>query len=74
MTFKNTKKTQHYTIHFWFSFRSGSAGGLDGFTPQHLNDLACLSAGAAGDVLLKELMALVNLMLSGGVTDGIIEV
>ncbi|CAB3244714.1 unnamed protein product [Arctia plantaginis] len=53
------------------SFRSGSAGGLDGLTPQHLKDLVCSSAGEAFDALLKELTALVNLMLSGNVDDGI---
>ncbi|PZC76726.1 hypothetical protein B5X24_HaOG204170 [Helicoverpa armigera] len=29
------------------SFRSGSAGGLDGLTPQHLKDLTSASAGEA---------------------------
>ena len=35
------------------SFRSGSAGGLDGLSPQHLKDLTCPSAGEAGESLLK---------------------
>ncbi|XP_047029514.1 uncharacterized protein LOC124637199 [Helicoverpa zea] len=56
------------------SFRSGSAGGLDGLTPQHLKDLTCSSAGEAGESLLKELTALINLMLSGNVNGAVIDV
>ncbi|KAL0829371.1 hypothetical protein ABMA28_004148 [Loxostege sticticalis] len=49
------------------SFSSGSAGGMDGLTPQHLKDLVSVSCGEAGTALLKNLVSLVNLMLSGGV-------
>ena len=56
------------------SFRSGSAGGLDGLTPQHLKDLLSSGAGDAGESLLGELAALVNLMLSGGVNDAVVDV
>ena len=56
------------------SFRSGSAGGLDGLSPQHLKDLICSGAGEAGELLLKELTALINLMLSGKVNDAVIDV
>nr|XP_049694318.1 uncharacterized protein LOC126054131 [Helicoverpa armigera] len=56
------------------SFRSGSAGGLDGLSPQHLKDLTCPSAGEAGESLLKELTALTNLMLSGKVDETVIDV
>ncbi|KAJ8727191.1 hypothetical protein PYW08_015588 [Mythimna loreyi] len=56
------------------SFRSGSAGGLDGLTPQHLKDLLSSGAGDAGESLLKELLALVTLMLSGGVNDAVVDV
>jgi hypothetical protein len=53
------------------SFRNGSAGGLDGLSPQHLKDLLCNSAGEAGESLLKDLTALGNLMLSGKVDSSI---
>ena len=56
------------------SFRSGSAGGLDGLSPQHLKDLICSGAGEAGELLLKELTALINLMLSGKVNEAVIDV
>lgn len=56
------------------SFRSGSAGGLDGLSPQHLKDLVCSGAGEAGESLLKELTALVNLMLCGKVNEVVIDV
>lgn len=56
------------------SFRSGSAGGLDGLTPQHLKDLTSASAGEAGESLLRELTALINLMLAGNVHDAVIDV
>ena len=56
------------------SFRSGSAGGLDGLTPQHLKDLLSSGAGAAGESLSRELAALINLMLSGGVNDAVVDV
>lgn len=50
------------------SFPNGSAGGLDGLSPQHLKDLLGHSCGEAGDGLLKELTFLVNLMLQGKVS------
>ncbi|XP_050557471.1 uncharacterized protein LOC126911958 [Spodoptera frugiperda] len=56
------------------SFRNGSAGGLDGLSPQHLKDLTCSSAGEAGESLLRELTALINLMLSGNVNESVIDV
>ncbi|KAL0852096.1 hypothetical protein ABMA28_000339 [Loxostege sticticalis] len=45
------------------SFSSGSVG----LTPQHLKDLLSVSCGEAGTTLLKNLVRLVNLMLSGSV-------
>ena len=57
-----------------YSFRSGSAGGLDGLTPQHLKDLLSSGAGEAGESLLRELTALINLMLSGGVDGAVIDI
>lgn len=53
------------------SFRSGSAGGLDGLSPQHLKDLLSSANTDVGDSLLKELTALVNLMLLGRVHQGV---
>ncbi|KAL0860075.1 hypothetical protein ABMA27_010390 [Loxostege sticticalis] len=38
------------------SFSSGSAGGMDGLTPQHLKDLVSVSCGEAGTALLKDLI------------------
>ncbi|KAL4706471.1 hypothetical protein ACJJTC_015669 [Scirpophaga incertulas] len=49
------------------SFQSGSAGGLDGLTPQHLKDLLGHSSGDSGMLLLKALTDLNNFMLSGKV-------
>lgn len=54
------------------SFRSGTAAGLDGLTAQHLKDL--LGCGEAGDSLLKELTALMNLMLAGKVNGDIVPI
>ncbi|XP_048479848.1 uncharacterized protein LOC125489131 [Plutella xylostella] len=48
------------------SFRCGSTGGLDGLSPQHLKDLLA-STGQAGETLLSNLTALINLMLAGKV-------
>ncbi|XP_026741618.1 uncharacterized protein LOC113503735 [Trichoplusia ni] len=56
------------------SFRSGSAGGLDGLSPQHLKDLTSSGAGESGEMLLRELTALINLMLSGMVNESVIDV
>ncbi|CAG9118843.1 unnamed protein product [Plutella xylostella] len=52
------------------SFRCGSAGGLDGLSPQHLKDLLA-STGQAGETLLSNLTALINLMLAGKVNTSI---
>ncbi|KAJ0183176.1 hypothetical protein K1T71_001152 [Dendrolimus kikuchii] len=54
------------------SFRSGSAGGLDGLTPQHLKDLLGGSTGTAGETLLKDITDLINLMLSGAVNNDVV--
>lgn len=47
------------------SFPNGSAGGLDGLSPQHLKDLTTVPSGDTGAALLIQLTALINLMLSG---------
>ncbi|XP_063618720.1 uncharacterized protein LOC134791601 [Cydia splendana] len=49
------------------SFQNGSAGGLDGLSPQHLKDLLCGATGDAGERLLDGITQLINLMLSGKV-------
>ncbi|KAL0860039.1 hypothetical protein ABMA27_010354 [Loxostege sticticalis] len=49
------------------SFSSGSAGGMYGLTSQHLKGIVSVSCGEAGNALLKDLVSLVNLVLSGGV-------
>lgn len=56
------------------SFPSGSAGGIDSLTPQHLKDLTGASCGETGDALLKELTLLVNVMLGGKVNSNIIDI
>ncbi|KPJ12288.1 Retrotransposable element SLACS 132 kDa protein [Papilio machaon] len=56
------------------SFRRGSAGGLDGMSPQHLKDLICGVVGDVGTALLEDLTSLVNLMFSGKVCKDIIDV
>ncbi|XP_072937198.1 uncharacterized protein [Epargyreus clarus] len=53
------------------SFKHGSAGGLDGFTPQHLKDLTCGATGEAGRVLLEDITQLINFMLQGKVNNDI---
>ncbi|XP_052757454.1 uncharacterized protein LOC128202180 [Galleria mellonella] len=61
-------------LHAVKSFNSGSAGGLDGLTPQHLKDLLYGTPGDAGTSLLEDLTALVNLMLSGKINESITEI
>lgn len=56
------------------SFQSGSAGGLDGLSPQHLKDVLSGISGEVGEVLLRDLTALVNLMLSGQVNGDVTEI
>lgn len=56
------------------SFKSGSAAGPDGLSPQHYKDLICGNSGDAGRSLLASLVSLVNLMLSGKVPSNIAEV
>ncbi|KAJ0174020.1 hypothetical protein K1T71_010166 [Dendrolimus kikuchii] len=56
------------------SFQSGSAGGLDGLTPQHLKDLIGVGCGEARESLLRNLTALVNFMLSGKVVNEITDI
>jgi len=53
------------------SFPTGSSGGPDGVTPQHLKDL--LSAGANGE-LLSVLTKFVNILLNGEFSKDICEV
>lgn len=62
------------TLKAIMSFPGGSAGGVDGITPQHLKDLISKVAGEAGSTLLKELTSLANLMLSGKVPTDIVPV
>ncbi|KAL0841226.1 hypothetical protein ABMA28_014960 [Loxostege sticticalis] len=57
-----------------FSFKSGSASGLDGLSPQHLKDLLSVSVGDTGRVLLHNLTLLINLMLSGKVNSQICDI
>lgn len=67
----NLTSTTDQVLRAVLSFRSGSAGGLDGLTPQHLKDLVQGSCGDAGETLLKDITALVNLMLSGTIHENI---
>lgn len=56
------------------SFRGGSAGGLDGLSPQHYKDLIFGTTGDTGRVVLESVTQLVNLMLSGKVCTEITDV
>ena len=51
------------------SFPQSSAAGPDGLRPSHLRDLVGRGSAAAGDLLLTELTAFVNLALQGKVPD-----
>lgn len=53
------------------SFSNGSAGGLDGISPQHLKDLTDPFLGDVRKDLLRELTSLLNLMLAGRVPSDI---
>lgn len=48
-----------------YSFRNGSAGGIDSLSPQHLKDLISISNGSTEDNLLRTLTKLSNFMLAG---------
>ncbi|XP_072937101.1 uncharacterized protein [Epargyreus clarus] len=52
-------------------FKNGSAGGLDGLTPQHLKDLVGGHVGDAGQLLLNSITQLINIMLAGKVTSDV---
>lgn len=54
------------------SFKNGSAGGLDGITPQHLKDLIIGVPGGRNDDLLSSITRLVNLMLAGKVNEEVV--
>lgn len=56
------------------SFPNGSAGGLDGITPQHLKDLTDPLVGEAGSGLLRDLTALANFMLDGHIPTEIVPI
>ena len=56
------------------SFKKGTAGGLDGLSPQHLIDLTSEELGNVGSALLVHLTSLINLMLSGNVNESIIDI
>ena len=55
------------------SFPSGSAGGPDGITPQHLKDLTLLAPGVNSQ-LLDSLTYFTNMLLKGGLPVHINEV
>ncbi|XP_063530411.1 uncharacterized protein LOC134750921 [Cydia strobilella] len=57
-----------------FSFKNGSAAGLDGISPQHLKDLISHSVGDAGVQLISSLTKLVNFMFSGKINTEILPI
>lgn len=57
-----------------YSFPNGSASGIDGIRPQHLNDLVAETNGDAAPKLLQSLTNLENLMLSGKVFSPICQI
>lgn len=54
------------------SFKTGSAAGLDGLSPQHLKDLTSPSVGDAGEKLVSSITKLVNFMYSGSIHPDIV--
>lgn len=56
------------------SFKSGSAGGLDGLSPQHIKDLISGATGDVGRSLLEDITQLANIMLEGAVCPDILDV
>lgn len=53
------------------SFPSGSSGGLDSLSPQHLKDLTSISASDAGVKLLSSITKLCNFLLAGKLIEDI---
>uniref|UniRef100_A0A8D8WSG0 Reverse transcriptase domain-containing protein n=1 Tax=Cacopsylla melanoneura TaxID=428564 RepID=A0A8D8WSG0_9HEMI len=53
------------------SFPTGSSGGIDGLSPQHLKDLVSLSANEHGRKLLSSLTSLCNFLLAGKVNEAV---
>lgn len=53
------------------SFPSGTSGGLDSLSPQHLKDLTSISAGDAGVKLLSSITKLCNFLLAGKLIEDI---
>lgn len=56
------------------SFKTGSAAGLDGISPQHLKDLTARGVGDAGIKLVTSLSNMINLMLSGRINPDIVPI
>ncbi|XP_047997318.1 uncharacterized protein LOC125234935 [Leguminivora glycinivorella] len=57
-----------------FSFKNGSAAGLDGISPQHLKDLISHSVGDAAEQLICSLTKLINFMFSGKINSEILPI
>ncbi|XP_061706329.1 uncharacterized protein LOC133517161 [Cydia pomonella] len=56
------------------SFKTGSAAGLDGISPQHLKDLISYSSGDAGEQLLNSITKLINKMYTGNINPDIVPI
>jgi hypothetical protein len=57
-----------------FSFKTGSAAGLDGLSPQHLKDLTSHSVGDAGERLVCSITKLINCMYTGTTNPDIVPI
>ncbi|XP_063368267.1 uncharacterized protein LOC134656640 [Cydia amplana] len=66
----NSKETLEAII----SFKTGSAAGLDGISPQHLKDLISHSSGDAGIQLLNSITKLINKMYTGNINPDIVPI
>lgn len=53
------------------SFKNGSASGIDGFSPQYMNDIISKHTGDDGIKALWSLTRLVNIILSGEVNSDV---
>lgn len=58
--------------HAIMSFKNGSAGGLDGLTPQHLKDLTIGMPGGQNTNLVSSITRMVNMMLTGKVNSDVV--
>ena len=59
--------TSQQVLHAINSFNSGTAGGLDGLRPRHLQDMVAREVGAEAEALLQAITRLCNFIFQSGV-------